>query len=512
MAKNYDVIVVGAGNGGLSAGALTAKNGLKTLVVDRHNIPGGSATSFVRGRFEFEASLHELAQIGPKENPGGVRKLFDMLGSDVEWVCHMGGTFRLVVPEEGIDADMPCGVENFCAKMEELVPGSGKLTGWVFQMGMVSVQAYDYIESPEYDFEVCKEKFPDYLRLAGHTLREVLDSVGMPKKAQNILCNYWAYLGGTVDEIDFLTYARMFVAYVVFGAGQPKYRSHEISLSLEKVIRDCGGEVWYNTEVKKILVKDGKAYGVVIDGKEYFADQIVSNAYPDQVYGSMVDAKEVPEDAIKLVNSRELGMSFVTVYLGMNKTAEELGIQSYSNFVATTSDSVLQKQKATNTTDYCGYTIMNCLNKVIPDCTPEGTCQLFFTSFVFGNGWDHIKPEEYNKQKNKVAMEMLEHCERALGITIKPYIEEIVIAAPQTFARYLNSPQGTPYGYQMCMWDAYMQRCVMENRKNDRFIENLHFVGAATHRGDGYSSTYISGIDAGSEILQAVKAKGGMER
>ena len=61
--KSYDVIVVGAGNGGLTAAATTAKAGYKTLLLERHNLPGGCATSFVRGRFEFEVALHELCDI-----------------------------------------------------------------------------------------------------------------------------------------------------------------------------------------------------------------------------------------------------------------------------------------------------------------------------------------------------------------------------------------------------------------------------------------------------------------
>lgn len=89
MRNDYDVIVIGAGNGGLAAAAFTTKNGLKTLIVDKHNIPGGSATSFVRGRFEFETSLHELAAVGTDDNPGQIRKLFDLLGSDVEWCTHI---------------------------------------------------------------------------------------------------------------------------------------------------------------------------------------------------------------------------------------------------------------------------------------------------------------------------------------------------------------------------------------------------------------------------------------
>ena len=42
----YDVVVIGAGNGGLTAAATLAQNGLKVLLLERHNIPGGAATSF----------------------------------------------------------------------------------------------------------------------------------------------------------------------------------------------------------------------------------------------------------------------------------------------------------------------------------------------------------------------------------------------------------------------------------------------------------------------------------
>ena len=76
MNKEYEVIVIGAGNGGLSAAATTSRGGLKTLVLERHNLPGGSATSFVRGRFEFESALHELCDLGTSERPGSVRRLF----------------------------------------------------------------------------------------------------------------------------------------------------------------------------------------------------------------------------------------------------------------------------------------------------------------------------------------------------------------------------------------------------------------------------------------------------
>ena len=510
MPKDYDVIVIGAGNGGLAAAAFTAKTGKKTLLVEKHNIPGGSATSFVRGRFEFETSLHELASVGTAENPGGIRKLFDMLGADIDWRTGMEGTYRLIVPEEGIDADMPCGIPNFCAKMEELVPGSLESTRKVFYYGKLAAEACAFMDDPAYTPEEMEKRYPDYTALAGHTTTEVLDALGMPKKAQNIITTYWSYTGAPADSLDFTSFSRMLLVYVIYGAGMPALRSHELSMALEKAIRDNGGEIWYNTEVNRILVKDGKAYGVVIGGKEYLADQIVCNAFPDAVYGKMMDPAEVPERAVKLVNSRQLGLSFSTVYLGLNKSMEELGITSYSHFISRSSDSRQQYDWALNTHEYGDYVIMNCLNKLIPDCTPEGTCQLFFTTFYFGSGWDDVTPEEYQKLKNETAEKMIRHAEEALGISIRPYIEEIVIACPPTFARYLNTPGGTPYGYQMSPTDNLLQRSL--NAKNETFIENLHFVGAHTHRGDGFSSAYLSGLDAGKAILRADRQKGGMER
>ena len=72
----YDIVVVGAGNAGLSAALQCQLAGRKTLLIEKHNVPGGAATSFVRGRFEFEASLHNLPYVGPGAENGDIGMLF----------------------------------------------------------------------------------------------------------------------------------------------------------------------------------------------------------------------------------------------------------------------------------------------------------------------------------------------------------------------------------------------------------------------------------------------------
>ena len=90
-----------------------------------------------------------------------------------------------------------------------------------------------------------------------------------------------------------------------------------------------------------------------------------------------------------------------------------------------------------------------------------------------------------------------------LGISIKPYIEEIVIAAPPTFARYLNTPRGTPYGYENARWDGMLPRIM--SMKNEQFIRGLRFCGAPAERTDGYSSAYMTGANAGKLTVKDVK-------
>ena len=85
--SKWDVIVIGAGNGGLASAVTFANEGKKVLILEKHNVPGGYATSFKRGRFEFEASLHELSSYGCVPGAGNIRKIFEELGvhEKIEW-------------------------------------------------------------------------------------------------------------------------------------------------------------------------------------------------------------------------------------------------------------------------------------------------------------------------------------------------------------------------------------------------------------------------------------------
>ena len=123
MENQYDLIVIGAGNGGLMAACRAAHAGLSVLVAERHHLPGGAATSFVRGRFEFEASLHETLGFGSEGDETG--KLFSGLGIETDMV-PLKDCYRFIVGKNGVrelDITMPHGRDRVMETISRECPG-----------------------------------------------------------------------------------------------------------------------------------------------------------------------------------------------------------------------------------------------------------------------------------------------------------------------------------------------------------------------------------------------------
>lgn len=506
MRKEYDVIVVGGGNGGLCA-AYTAKSGLKTLLLEKHNLPGGCATSFVRGRFEFEASLHELCEFGPHEDPGSIRQIFEELDLDVEMV-PVKDCFRVLNPGmdgmQPYDVVMPNGRQAFIATMEGVVPGSRESMVKFFSLCDRADVFVKYMTdvNGQPEESVLDREFSDILPYATKSVDEVLDEIGMPARAQNILGTYWSYIGVPTDELEFVLYGNLVNEYVNRKAYIPKQRSHAMSMAFEAKIREYGGEIWLNSAVSKILVKDNKAYGVIVGGEEIYAKKVICNVNPHIAYSKLIDQDQVPERALKLANAREMGVSAVTVYYGLNKTAAELGITDYSRFInrGKSRDS-FDKFKVFDPKMIGG--VMNCMNVPIPDYSPEGTCILWGTTLFRPGAFDGVDAMSYNKMKSGIAYGFAMFYKMTTGIDILPYIEEVEVATPVTFARYLGTPGGAIYGYQGKRWDNMIPR--MLTKKAETYINGLIFCGGHDTWLDGFNSSYHTGKAAAEIAMTEIK-------
>ena len=506
--KKYDAVVIGAGNGGLVAAIRLLQGGAKTLLVEKHNIPGGFATSFRRGRFEFEASLHELNDFGTPDNAGDVRVLFDQLGvtDKIEWL-QIPEAYRVISREEKIDATLPFGKQAFIDKMESYVPGSRKSMEKFFELAeeIRAAQAYSNSVNGQTDQKVMLSEYANFVRCGSYSVNEVLDALKMPKRAKDILNAYWCYLGAHCDDLSFLHYSSMVIRYITKGAAMPKSRSHEISLAMVERIRELGGDVWFNTEAVKIRTgADGGVEGVVLkNGDEIQTRHVIANCSPHIVYGRMMD--KVDERIVKETNARKFAGRGFTMFLGLNKSADELGITNHNYFLYDTMDTVKQYDLM-KTIESNSVQATVCLNRAYPECSPAGTSMMYFTTLYMSDDWANVKPKDYFKVKDYVANKMIERFEQDTGCKIRDSIEEISVATPMTYARYCGHPEGGIYGYESQYWDGLMPRLLM--MAEDHKTRGLRFAGGFSMRLSGYSSAYFSGDITGRQTVGDIKREG----
>ncbi len=511
----YDAVVVGAGNSGLSAAIRMQLGGKKTLLIEQHNLPGGCATSFRRGRFEIEPSLHELCDVGPENNPGEVRALFEEYGVKLNWVA-CPDCFRVISKySDGtpMDVTMPDGIEAFIAKMEEYVPGSTPKMRELFDLYEEIRQGAIYTANSagKADPAYMREHFPNMLRTGAYPVNKVFKAMKLPQKCQDILSTYWGYLGVDMDHLSFFHYASMMQRYVRIGAYIPLHTSHELSTAMLERFRELGGDVWFNCRAEKFLFDGDKLCGVRTSMGDVACDMCLPNINADIVYGKMVPKELVPEREKKLSAARNGNYSarMFVAYFCLDCDYRDLGITNYSYFLSGGSDSAREYANlmgGVETNDYC---ILLCYNVANPDFSPKGTCVCSITTLASPVDWNDGDQTTYVARKEAMTDKMLRIVKEKTGIDFTGHIEEVSVASPWTFARYLGVPEGAVYGHEVRDWDGIMPRMMM--LKQDYPVKGLRPIGAGGPRGDGYSGAYITGSLVGKLALKDLNdwAEGG---
>lgn len=504
--KKYDSIVIGAGNSGLVSALRLVKSGKKVLVLESNSLPGGFATSFTRGRFEFETSLNGLLDYGTKENPGTIFSLFQDFGiEDKISFSRVPEAYHVYSLNTNEDYKMPFGIPNFIEQLEEYVPNSRNSVENFFELALECRNAMQYItqNSENVDESILLQEYPQFFKVCEGSVSKVLDSLHVPSKAQEIITSYWTYFGSPSSALSFAHFASIFYTFIEKGILIPKKTSHDISLTLAEEIEKGKGEIKYLSTVKSILFEEEKIAGVCLtNGKKYYADHIICAISPTKVYGTMIPSNKLPVKATKLTNSRVLGLRGFSIYLGLNQSAKDLGLNDYAYFIYHSLDSNKEYELMNSLQNTSSVAVV--MNNADPSCSFKGTCILKITSFFSGDDLSKsLTYENYFAWKEKYAACIIDAFEDATGILIKPYIEEIEIASPVTFARYSQHPGGVICGYKATGLDNLLPR--IANETNENYIPNLRFCGGFSTYMAGYHSTYLSGNRAAFQTLEDMK-------
>ncbi len=504
---HYEVVIIGGGLAGMACALQLQAWGIKDiLILEKHNLPGGLATDFVRNGFEIEATLHEMMSIGTKDNRLKVGKFFDDMGVNIDWL-HVPECYRVVLPNSGIDATLHEGYETVAREIDAKVPGTYEK---VHELMLLCRRVYDSMNilsvTPMSKVQMLL-KHPDFVKTVGYSATEVINTFDLPKKAVEMLTPYWIYVGNRMDDLPFTIYAFLMADYFT-GSYVCRGYSHEMSMKMQAKVEENGAQFELRQEVMKILVKNGKAVGVrTARGDEISCDYVVSAAYPNKVYTRMIEpASEVPEGALKMVNGRALSVCPVSIIMVLEGRPEELGITNYSTFSGDTMDTNEIWENYKNLTEPYNYITTICLNYANPNCVPEGYTQLSITALPLNDPFAEVTEESYFDLKRRLANEMIEKYLRHTGVPdFRDRIVEIEVETPMTVAHYVGAWKGSIYGYSHSLSDHAVARLQM--KEEDKFIEGLEFAGAHGMSGDGMGPQITNGRAAAKAIREDKERK-----
>jgi prolycopene isomerase len=304
MNTQFDVIVVGAGPGGSACAALLARRGLHVLVVDKNPRPGGRMMLIEKDGFKFEP--------------------FPING-----VPANGSHFEDILRELDLESEVELIRPTPAGMMSFGLPDGRVKTMEIPSTAASAVSFLKFLEISLAQLPACTRLMKDMMTLKGPAL-DALDDVTLDDflKQYNPPATLYAFLGtlaeGALETPVDLACASEFIRLYQQSALQGSSRyvkggyGHMFTAFTNSVERN-GGSVLLSTPVEKILVEDGRVYGIKAGGKRYFAPIVISNASIQTTVLNLTGEEHYDKQYLNYVKDLHPGWAYAGFRAVLNK-------------------------------------------------------------------------------------------------------------------------------------------------------------------------------------------------
>ena len=501
-AKRYDAIVIGAGMGGLSCGTLLAKEGLRVLICEQASKPGGYCVNFRRNGFSFAAAVHYLNEFGPNSQ---MEEAFQTLGlpPEIEF-CPQDPQRRIITPY--FHLTLSTDMERFERDLIHLFPKErlsihaylGELKRLVKNIEGLSIKSLDVISLKEklqllYKFI----KTPQLIRYRGKTGQEVLDSFFKDPLLKYLL-TFGARKGSSI-----LACASPILWAIKGNFYYIKNKEVEALPQLFlRVYKAYGGEISFNTLVKKIVIEEGKARAVQVEGGEEIQSRyIVSNGDSHSTFQSLIGLHLLPDRFLRKLQKREISAPIFTLYLGVDLDLAQRGFDgALVHYYPTLRKNPWEDK------DVEGFDIekermairMDSIKN--PMLAPRGKHTIAIAAFapyeLFADG-GNTSPH-YGEIKEEIAQKIIGMTEKVIpGLSRHIIVQDA--ATPLTYERMTLNTHGATMGWYLSAKE------LSRIRSQKTPVANLYQAGHWTFPGGGIPMVIISGINAAKLVLKRLK-------
>ncbi|MBI5056889.1 MAG: NAD(P)/FAD-dependent oxidoreductase [Nitrospirae bacterium] len=492
MSEKYDVIIIGAGIGGLTAAAILARNGKKVLVSEKNPVPGGYAVNFCRGEFEFDVSLHLINNLDRK---GGISySILEECGiKDKLQMLSPKYLYRSIFPD--FDIRVPqCNPKSY---IKILISRFPKEKEGIEKLCEVMSSIFYKVEG----LQGTKISTADFVSYLYTTSQDMLDKFIEDEKLKALILQLWPYYGSPPTKLSAFYFCYPWHDYTYIGGFYPAGGGKTISSALVEVIKKNNGAIKLNSKVERILIKDNISYGIensqgdVIQGK-----RIISNIDALSTFHNLVGNKHVSADFIKKIDGMQPSLSAFVVYLGLNEHFKKVNKEDYIIFINSSYKTDTQFISFIEN-DANNVPLSLTLYSNLPSNMATGGNKYVMTIMTLAgyDFWKNMSLEEYKKHKNKFASILIKRAEEFIP-NLSAYIERIETASPLTMERYTGSYKGAIYG-----WSQLVSQSGSNRLKQNTPIDHLYLSGAWTQPGSGIKGVMRSGMNTAHRILKETK-------
>ncbi len=495
LRDRYDAVVIGSGVGGLTAAGWLAHAGLRVLVLEAHDRPGGYAHAFRRRRYRFDASVHLTSGCAPSGFAGG-SVLHDVLEAlKVRDRCdfvRVDPIYRASYP--GLTIDAAGGLEGFTESHLRAFPHERDGLRELLRLCLALREEASAFEGRRMGAPSAvgrtpaggdERPFAAIRRFRDATLEEALSQFIGDPKLRAVFATLWPYLGLPPADVSFVYWASMLASYLVDGAYTCRGTFQRMAEAMTEGIEDLGGEVHFRSRVARIATGASGVVGVELaDGRFVRAPVVVSNADARHTFRDLLAHTATPRAFSDVLDRRRPSISAFVAYLAtelpLTGPHERFHFPGYDH----------RDHWASSLRGEPNWFSATWPTGLDRELAPEGQHLLILTTLVPHGDRD------WKREKPAFLAALLERAERVFP-GLRESLCYVEAGTPATMVRYTGNAEGALYG-----WDLRPDQ-VGPGRLNHRTeIPGLYLAGHWARPGGGVYGAALSGARAARMILE----------
>ena len=334
----YDVVVVGAGMGGLGSAVTLSRLGYKVCVVEQHYVPGGYYHSFKRRGFVFDAAVEYIGSCG---EGGAAHRLFKALGvaSRLQF-CEMDPDGFDVLLFPSLKVSVKKNIQEYQVSLLHEFPAERVAIEKYFELVNTIWTELHSARTSSYLWEerMYPPECPMTRQWADKTLQELFDSIAAPQKLQAVLAGQWGDYGLPPKQVSTLVHIAT-IQHYHGGAYYPHGGVQTIPNALVEVLRGQSGEIQYRSRVAGIEVRPRSWKRVQFsNGQAVECQAVIINADVKHALELIRNLEDVDQEVVQQIHRNRPSVSSFQVYLGVTLDLGRAGMTSANYWSSPTED------------------------------------------------------------------------------------------------------------------------------------------------------------------------------